>query len=631
MKLKMRKIAIASLLAACCMIGGVSTLSVSANETVYVNGNIAVNGFKVSDGASILMKEDYAGIRFETRVTNDFMTYLYDTYGDTEDGTTYEWHTLITGTNMLPNDAVTDVTPDLTKAEIGKDTELACQNFTLAPTEEANGVYYRAAILYYGENWENLSEAQKASIYSAELIARSYVEITPSGATESTIIYASANDTVRSMKQVACTSIAREYYKICSHTECEGYTQCQAPEEVKRKKALLYNYVGAVATNETAYYSEKDASGVIGNLTSGVTYKAYMNGALLENVTATNNGLSVSGITTTDYTIGNDFEVLLVGNNATLTKQPIKYVSDIITTAAELQAIVPGASYTLAGASTATTNGDTSGYYVLGNDIDLSANACGFAFMSATLKGKFTGTFDGCGYAIKNYTVSKDDNGDYRYGLFGILETTTTVKNFALVDAKLVGSTVTLLGVRMLATKGGARASVAENIYVDMDITAATFGWGLFYNTTTNSENAIIKNVVVESTVGNKVQDKMGIIIAMDSRQEQLYQMENVHVISSETRIVYSKASYTNYMAVSKTDYDAFIEAGKVTVNYKTGSKTYDLTVTDGVATFDYSSTTMTLICLDGVTSYADVTAFGDKQVGSWKYDATAGAFVYQN
>ena len=613
MKLKMRKIAIASLLAACCMIGGVSTLSVSANETVYVNGNIAVNGFDVSNGASILMKEDYAGIRFETRVTNDFMTYLYDTYGDTEDGTTYEWHTLITGTNMLPNDAVTDVTPDLTKAEIGKDTELACQNFTLAPTEEANGVYYRAAILYYGENWENLSEEQKASIYSAELIARSYVEITPSGATESTIIYASANDTVRSMKQVACTSIAREYYKICSHTECEGYTQCQAPEEVERKKALLYNYVGAVATNETAYYSEKDASGVIGNLTSGVTYKAYMNGALLENVTATNNGLSVSGITTTDYTIGDDFEVLLVGDNATLSVQPVKYVSDIITTAAELQAIVPESS--------SSVDGEVEGYYVLGKDIDIADGSLGegisFKGIQTANKGKFTGTFDGCGYAINNLTYG--DSTAKGYGLFGKI--TGKICNVAFTNVKLTGSSQTVIGYCLQT------GSVLENIYVEMDAVPSTVG-GLLYISYTTSVK--FKDIVIVSVAPSKINTNGGLIYGnKPSEVNSAVEFENVHIISSDARLILDATNSTApYLAVSKTNYEAFVTAMEVTFPYSTNNS-YELSENDGVYTFSYNSKNVKLICLEGVTSATAAT--DGQQVGSWKYDATAGTFVYQN
>ena len=149
MKLRMKKIAVVSFLAACCMIGGMTTLSASAENWVEANNQgqqvaqtVGENkGFYVRPGASILMKTDYAGIRYETRVTTEFLTYLEGEYGNTTtDGTTYEWHTLITGTNMLPNDDITDVTPELTKELIGKENELACKNFTLTPIAESTGV-----------------------------------------------------------------------------------------------------------------------------------------------------------------------------------------------------------------------------------------------------------------------------------------------------------------------------------------------------------------------------------------------------------------------------------------------------------------------------------------------------------
>ncbi len=633
MKSRIKKLAITSLVAVCCVAGGVTMISASAQN--YVEGDVAVAGFSVTDGAGVLIKENYAGIRFETHVTTNFMNYLYDTYGDTtEAGTTYEWHTLVTGTNMLPNDAVTDVTPELTKAEIGKADELACKNFRLEPIAESTGVVYRAAILYYGDDWESLTAETKAKYYEAELIARSYVEITQNNGTK-TIIYASANDTIRSMKQVACTAVACEDYKKCTHEECADYTECQTTTEEQKlqKKNLLMSYIGQTATNQTAYYSEKDASGVIGNLKSGVAYKAYMNGALLEGVTATDNGLTVSNLATEDYAIGEDFELLLVGDDATLSVQPVKYVSDVITTAAELQAIVPGATYTLAGESESNTNGDMGSssqacYFVLGNDIDLAADQCGFTFASATNNKGFYGTFDGCGYAIKNYSLTSQAG----YGLFGILRPKTTVKNFSFLDASITGNRATLLGYRMESNAKGAGIATVENIYVDVDIDAASYGWGLFYTMTTNSQYAKIKDVVIESTVGMKQENYMGFVVGYPTDRATLPTLENVHVISYETRMVFARSNGKDYMAVSKTNYDAFVNAGKVTLNYKNspGTSTYDLTITDGVATFVYNNYTMTLICFEGVTSYVDVVEFGDKQVGSWKYDATAGTFAYQ-
>lgn len=618
MKLRMKKIAIVSFLVACCMIGGVGTLSASATETIYVDGNVAVKGFSVTDGASILMKTDYAGIRYETHVTTEFITYLEGEYGDTtEDGTTYEWHTLITGTNMLPNGKITDVTPDLTKAQIGKEDELACKNFTLTPIAESTGVYYKAAILYYGEDWTSLSSEIKDSYYKAELIARSYVKITPKDATESTIIYAEAKDTIRSMKQVACTAVACEDYKKCNHSECEGYTECQTAteEEKAEKKDLLMNYVGTVSTNKTAYYSAKDGNAIIKNLTEGVNYEAYINGNLVkeENVTASGNNLTVSNLTTTDYTIGEDFEMLLVGDDATLSVQPVKYVSDVITTAAELQAIVPESS--------SSVDGEVEGYYVLGKDIDIADGSLGegisFKGIQTANKGKFTGTFDGCGYAINNLTYGESTAKGY--GLFGKI--TGKICNVAFTNVKLTGSSQTVIGYCLQT------GSVLENIYVEMDAVPSTVG-GLLYISYTTSVK--FKDIVIVSVAPSKINTNGGLIYGnKPSELNSAVEFENVHIISSDARLILDATnSAAPYLAVSKTNYDAFVTAMKVTFPYSTNNS-YELSENGGVYTFSYNSKNVKLICLEGVTS---ATAATDGQkVGSWKYDATAGTFIYQN
>ena len=91
------------------------------------------------------------------------------------------------------------------------------------------------------------------------------MEITKSGETGSTIIYSTANDTIRSIRQVACLAIATESYKKCEHEDCKDLDECgiATPEQKEAKKAMLYNYVGAIneealPVNATAYYSEKD-------------------------------------------------------------------------------------------------------------------------------------------------------------------------------------------------------------------------------------------------------------------------------------------------------------------------------------------------------------------------------------
>lgn len=85
--------------------------------------------------------------------------------------------------------------------------------------------------------------------------------------------------------------------------------------------------------------------------------------------------------------------------------------------------------------------------YELVDDIDLGGISCWRAIgmglvNSSTIEHPFTGSFDGCGHAISNMTISGLDN--WAQGLFGYLGSGGTVKNIKLTDCDVgVGSAFT--------------------------------------------------------------------------------------------------------------------------------------------------------------------------------------------
>jgi len=127
-------------------------------------------------------------------------------------------------------------------------------------------------------------------------------------------------------------------------------------------------------------------------------------------------------------------------------------------------------------------NGDLSGHYVLGADIDASATASweggrGFdpiakADASNSSSNLFSGALDGLGHVINHLTINRTSSTDYAAGLIGSAGG-ATIRNLGLVDANVTGSN----------SAGGLIAEVydsgtsIDNSYVDGDISTAHGGW----------------------------------------------------------------------------------------------------------------------------------------------------------
>lgn len=529
---------------ALCMAFGVgNVISASANEPVYVENNVAVNGFYVVDGAAVHLGETTTGIRYGTIVTDAFKTYLSTTYADA----TFEWHTLITGVNMLEGGDVTKVTPDLKKPDwVGNNAgQNACKDFTpalsaLEDDEEKGTVadvdkdgktdeIYYAAITY-----QNLTNEQKATASNADLIARSYVKITQ-GETE-TIIYSAAEDTVRNMKAVAYAAIKSGKFTA--------------------NESVLYGYTGVTANdvveNDTvnSFYSLNDEKGAITIDGMNATSCEVYYGARKLSATLENDVVTVSGLDALEA--GEDLEYeLTVFAGGKIYDQAFGCATQVIDEASDLEIFNMNIT-DYAGMSGITGNDNdakkknimtkygttTEGYYVLTNNVDASTYAMNTqGFISATCyyqpthgtapcdysKYGFRGTFDGRGYTISGLTLGNKGqvfDAAYRsisgtnsgwnnntYSLFGIIGDGGVVKNMALTDVKFdlnYEASTSKINSALCSPMATwiTKGATVENVFVSLkgitryarDYTVMTaFAYGV-------DVDATLKNIVVDDT-----------------------------------------------------------------------------------------------------------------------------------
>ena len=201
---------------------------------------------------------------------------------------------------------------------------------------------------------------------------------------------------------------------------------------------------------------------------------AYINGQLVS--VSTDNVLELYF---EDYTLGETNEILVVTDTQRIVK-PFVCVSHAISTKEELTAFLTSYS----GGTDADTNDSASYYAVLVNDID-------YKNTSMPKKGRtsdiFMGTFNGMGYAIKNYKI--DASSSAGGGVFGAIYGAACIENVAFINAVggdaesplvlghtyggtvkniyIKGSYEGINGYRGAFASGGL--SVASNCVVDID------------------------------------------------------------------------------------------------------------------------------------------------------------------
>ncbi len=196
-------------------------------------------------------------------------------------------------------------------------------------------------------------------------------------------------------------------------------------------------------------------------------------------------------------------------------------------------------------------------YFVLGADIDMKG-----AYLRAILGPKtgasvidssgFIGTFDGRGHSIKNAVIGADGGG-----LFGTLAVNSAIKNLALVDCEVKGSSGALTSYL-----GGS----IENVYVRGKISYAKGTSSLYSSLLGNriDSHCSVNNVVVEYTNASANTPFASALGYFDGDASE-NNFSNVYVIGTSKR-VYATAKKDSYISFSHArngcyeDYASFKE-----------------------------------------------------------------------
>ncbi len=210
--------------------------------------------------------------------------------------------------------------------------------------------------------------------------------------------------------------------------------------------------------------------------------------------TVTNGTLTVSLTGVTPAGKLSDSVVVSVGD-ATYSYTNVLHVTQIIDTVAELKAL--GAACKAA---------STTGYYILGADIDCSAEANMAAGNPGWQKYGFSGTFDGRGKKISNIKMTWDNATQGYGGLFGNL-VGGTIKNVTFDKVNYASTNVTLFGRHNVNIAGVANATI-ENMTVNISGWAATGEAGVFASRGTL--NTVYNNVVINVADGLTVHNLLG-------------------------------------------------------------------------------------------------------------------------
>ena len=239
---------------------------------------------------------------------------------------------------------------------------------------------------------------------------------------------------------------------------------------------------------------------------------------------------------------------------------------NVICTIDELQEMIP-------------MEGDNvSGSWALGCDIDLSALGEEYLTLGSS-KGYFRGVFDGRGKTISNCAL-----GVTGYGFFGRIA--GTVKNFALSNVQVLGSSRTIIGYEIL--NGG----IVEDVYVQIGKISTTNRYGLLYTAT--GAGGIMRQVIVESCEAKGFETKGGIIYGYAASNFALTTLEDIYVVSKEMRLAVNGDTSPYTLVVSASDYvengtivlygtEYDVVNGQVEIN----GKSYILSQFNGVRRYD--------------------------------------------
>ena len=571
---KKKMIALCSILAITATTASVALAVNSASaETLSTSEN-----FYMTDIVEIRTVTDENAIRWSTNVTQAYWTSITETY----DGATIEFHTVI-------NRAENPVTED------AMDFSYIFENGETPTFTDGVYTYYHAI---YFDNLQSELEAkysdaetvnaylQKA--YSMELSATAYVRIVRDGE-EDVIIAAENADNTRSMQGLALDKLSSGNYDSADEEAIKSYVGSE-------------NYTCTPSTEIDSFYSAETKTGTIilnnlGTETISADADVYV-GAKKVNATIVENKITIEGLTLTEK---EDYTLNVYNGNGEAYAQTFKCATKILTTLADFNMFIQ---------SSTDAEGDYNtvldGYYVLGNDIDVSketvsanksftqvytlANATEF---NVKKEQGLTGTFDGNGHTINGLVLRGA-------GIFWRVCEGATVKNFALTELNLASDTNTAaLACQVRGT--------LENIYVQTSKAPqnynALLASQIILSTTAKMNNIIVDGEDFVSTTSNSfgiVQNNQGSCNKKTSKN-----VSNVYFIS------------TSICGGNNTD-GAKVDAGNRSVKTKTDGTAISLNVIYGAKRYDswkdmkegatYDSTTDAKV--ENVTEKNDYSSF---------------------
>ncbi len=222
------------------------------------------------------------------------------------------------------------------------------------------------------------------------------------------------------------------------YTDASGNAVTSAEGTIITVNTIAYNDY----TVDTAMCTESGTALVLTNeaFTDGETATVTVGGGTAQTVIVSGNSITVN---TDDAAAGQKNDVVITIGTNTWTYNNVFFVTQIIDTAAEMTAFTQlsaGADYT--------------GYYILGADINMNGAEIG---ATEGWYAGFTGTFDGCGYTVSNFTVTT------RGGIFGAIKS-ATIQNVTFDAVKYTYNTATY-GAALLGRTGSGNA-VLKNVAV---------------------------------------------------------------------------------------------------------------------------------------------------------------------
>lgn len=335
--------------------------------SVYVENNVAVQGFEMIKGAAVRIDDvtGVSGMRFMVDVSEDFKNYLSETY----EGASFTYGSLVD----YKGRAVEELTVDAAQTdEFIKESNHSTKDVKIDAQEpEFN------RIIKYFETETTPTEEQMQKALDLALSARYYVKVDSADDAKDCVIYAKANDNIRTARAVI-----------------NAYGVENGTSNLRTDVTKIGTGVTDVEGDFEINVSDSDYEEITVNGLADGTYSVYYDAKKMGEVTAENGVIKLPFGANKAIANHNVF-TLKSGDNA-MQNYKVNVVDKVIKNADEFKTSL----------STATTQ-----HYVLGNDIE---DVTGYPYH----ENRFTGMLDGRGFNIGNISYNRKPNDWTMGGLF---------------------------------------------------------------------------------------------------------------------------------------------------------------------------------------------------------------------